>query len=181
MTGSIARIGAQQFGERLNRGSVFALDVRTPAEFHTLHVEGAVCCPLTDMDANTVIADLKKRGFGSNDTLYLLCKSGNRAQMAAEKITAQTDVNVVVVEGGTEACASLGLPCKSGHRNVLPLDRQIRIAAGSLVLLGVVLGYSVSANWFGLCGFVGAALIFAGVTDICPMRDMLARAPWNQA
>lgn len=181
MSGSIARVTAQQFGEHLRSGSVFALDVRTPAEFHTLHVEGAVCCPLTDLDTGKVVSDLKKRGFGANDTLYLLCKSGNRSNQAAEKISKETDVNVVVVEGGTEACSALGLPCKSGHRNVLPLDRQVRIAAGSLALLGVILGFTVAQAWFGLSGFVGAALIFAGVTDICPMRDMLARAPWNQA
>ncbi|HET8706524.1 MAG TPA: rhodanese-like domain-containing protein, partial [Pseudomonadales bacterium] len=180
MSGSIARISAEQFGNHMRSGKVFALDVRTPAEYHTLHVEGAVCCPLTDLDTRSVVSDLKQRGFGKNDTLYLLCKSGNRSAQAAEKITAETDVNVVVVEGGTEACSALGLPCKTGHRNVLPLDRQVRIAAGSLALLGAILGFTVAPAWYGLSAFVGAALIFAGVTDICPMRDMLARAPWNQ-
>jgi len=181
MSGSITRIDAAQFGEQLRGGKIFAVDVRTPAEYHTLHVEGAVCCPLTDLDTQALVADLKKRGFGKQDTLYLLCKSGNRASQAATKICEETDVDVVVVEGGTEACSALGLPCRSGHRNVLPLDRQVRIAAGSLALLGAILGFTVAPAWYGLSAFVGAALIFAGVTDICPMRDMLARAPWNQA
>jgi hypothetical protein len=44
-----------------------------------------------------------------------------------------------------------------------------------------VLGGLVSPWWCLLSGFVGAGLIFAGVTDTCGMAMLLARMPWNQA
>jgi Protein of unknown function (DUF2892) len=85
----------------------------------------------------------------------------------------------VNVEGGTQACLDLGLPIARG-KNSISLERQVRIAAGSLVVLGVTLGWFVHPVFFGLAAFVGAGLVFAGVTDTCGMGMLLARMPWNQ-
>mgnify|MGYP003572779105 FL=1 len=62
----------------------------------------------------------------------------------------------------------------------MSLERQVRIAAGSLVVLGVALGFAVHPGFFGLAGFVGAGLVFAGLTDTCGMGMVLARMPWNR-
>jgi hypothetical protein len=62
----------------------------------------------------------------------------------------------------------------------MSLERQVRIAAGSLVLLGVALGAFVSQWLYGLSAFVGAGLVFAGLTDTCGMGMLLARMPWNR-
>ena len=72
-----------------------------------------------------------------------------------------------------------GLPVVRGKKAV-SLERQVRIAAGSLVVIGVALGLLVHPVLFGLSGFVGAGLVFAGVTDTCGMGMMLARMPWNR-
>ena len=72
-----------------------------------------------------------------------------------------------------------GLPVVRGKK-AISLERQVRIAAGSLVLLGVLLGWLVHPAFIGLSAFVGAGLVFAGVTDTCGMGMMLARMPWNQ-
>ena len=72
------------------------------------------------------------------------------------------------------------LPVARGTVKVIRLERQVRIAAGSLVLLGFLLGWFVNRGFFGLSGLVGAGLIFAGVTDFCGMGLLLACAPWNK-
>jgi hypothetical protein len=86
---------------------------------------------------------------------------------------------VINIEGGTNACIVAGLPVVRGKK-AISLERQVRIAAGLLVLLGVILGWLVHPAFFGLAAFVGAGLVFAGVTDTCGMGMILARMPWNQ-
>jgi rhodanese-related sulfurtransferase len=85
-----------------------------------------------------------------------------------------------VIEGGTEAWASLGLPVEGTGRKTISIERQVRIGAGSLVLIGVILGFLIHPVFFGLSAFIGAGLVFAGITDWCGMGLLLARAPWNR-
>jgi len=87
---------------------------------------------------------------------------------------------VINVEGGTQAWDQAGLPVVRGKKTI-SLERQVRIAAGTLVLVGSLLGAFVSPWWIGLAAFVGAGLVFAGITDTCGMGLLLARMPWNQA
>lgn len=148
------------------------IDVRTPAEFGEVHVTFARNVPLDRLDAKAVAA----RAGG--EPVYVVCRSGSRGAKACEAIAAAGFPNVVNVEGGTLACVDAGLPVVRG-RKVMSLERQVRIAAGSLVLVGVGLGF-VHPAFFGLAGFVGAGLVFAGVTDTCGMGMMLARMPWNR-
>jgi rhodanese-related sulfurtransferase len=176
---SIRTISATDFS-RLHKHGLHLVDVRSPAEHAGQHVEGAVCCPLGEWETENLLTDLRQRGFGADDTLYLLCQSGRRAQMAAEKIAASGAVNVVVVEGGTQSCAAAGVPVRSTGKAVMSLERQVRIAAGFLVLTGVLLGAFLSPVWYGLSGFVGAGLMFAGITDTCAMGMLIARMPWNR-
>ena len=84
------------------------------------------------------------------------------------------------MEGGTVACLKQNLACKKGDSNVISLERQVRVAAGLLVLTGVLLGLLIDRAFFGISAFVGAGLIFAGITDWCGMGLLLARAPWNR-
>lgn len=86
---------------------------------------------------------------------------------------------VVNVEGGTQAWQEAGLPVVRGER-VLSLERQVRIAAGILVLIGVMFGWIFHPAFFGISAIVGAGLVFAGITDSCAMGMMLAKMPWNQ-
>jgi hypothetical protein len=83
------------------------------------------------------------------------------------------------VEGGTEACVALGLPVVRG-RQAISLERQVRITAGSLVLIGAILAWLVHPAFIALSGLIGAGLVFSGVTDTCGMGLLLARMPWNQ-
>ena len=152
------------------------IDVRTPAEFAEIHAEGARLIPLDRLDPKEVLA---ARGGATDAPLYLICKSGSRAAKACEKFAAAGYGNVFSIDGGTAAWEKAGLPVTRG-RKMISLERQVRIAAGLLVLLGVLLGWLLQPLFFLLSAFVGGGLVFAGVTDWCGMGLLLARMPWNQ-
>jgi rhodanese-related sulfurtransferase len=149
------------------------LDVRTPAEYRDTHVTGAVLHPLSDLDPDKV-----KQLAQGRARIVVVCRSGGRAKQACEKLSASGLPNLLVLEGGTLAWESAGLPVTKG-RKAISLERQVRIAAGALVLIGAILGYFLHPAFIGLSAFVGAGLIFAGVTDTCGMAMMLAKMPWN--
>ena len=153
--------------------TVELIDVRTPVEYREVHVDFARNVPLDRLDA----AELTAGRNGS--PLYVICRSGSRGKQACDKLIAAGYTNVVNVEGGTQAWDQAGLPVVRGKK-AISLERQVRIAAGTLVLIGSALGAFVSPYWIGLAAFVGAGLIFAGVTDTCGMAMLLARMPWNQ-
>lgn len=152
------------------------IDVRTPAEYAEVHVPGAELIPLDRFDPEQLAQD----GLKKDEALYILCRSGKRAEQAAEQLSRAGFENPWVVEGGTLAWAESGLPVNRGTATVISLERQVRIAAGALVLSGVLLGYFVHWAFLGLSAFVGAGLVFAGITDWCGMGLLLARMPWNQ-
>jgi rhodanese-related sulfurtransferase len=156
--------------------NVLLLDVRTPVEYAEVHIPQARNEPLGRLQPENFSA---ANGSPDGRPVYLLCQTGGRAAKAAEKFAATGQDRGVVVEGGTQAWIKASLPVARGTATVISLERQVRIAAGALVLLGVVLGFLVHPAFFGLSGFVGAGLIFAGITDFCGMGLLLARMPWN--
>ena len=173
---SIATITPKQLFERTQAGNgVELIDVRTPVEFEEVHVDFARNVPLDRLEA----AKLASGRDDSAEPLYVICRSGSRGKQACEKIHAAGYTNVVNVEGGTQAWDQAGLPVVRGKKTI-SLERQVRIAAGSLVVIGVALGAFVHPAFLGLAAFVGAGLVFAGVTDTCGMGMLLARMPWNQ-
>lgn len=165
----------RELANRRQQGEAFELiDVRTPVEYREVHCSFARNVPLTDLDPKAVMASL-----APGNKLYVICRSGSRGKQACEKFHAAGFTDVVNVEGGTLAWAECGLPVQRGAK-AMSLERQVRIAAGFLVLIGAVLGFFVHPAFIGLSAFVGAGLIFAGVTDTCGMGLILARMPWNQ-
>jgi len=172
---SITTITPQQLSDLAQSGtSVELIDVRTPVEYREVHVDFARNVPLDQLD----VAKLTAGRNGSGQPLYVICRSGSRGKQACEKILAAGYTNVVNVEGGTLAWDQAGLPVVRGKKSI-SLERQVRIATGALVLIGAGLGAFVSPYWIGLSAFVGAGLMFAGITDTCGMGMVLARMPWN--
>ena len=152
------------------------IDVRTPVEFREIHVEFARNVPLDELDPGALPA--LRRG-PPGDPLYVVCRSGDRGRRACEKLRQAGIADAVNIEGGTTACVEAGLPVVRGPKGV-SLERQVRIAAGSLTLLGAGLAWFVHPAFVGLAAFVGAGLALAGITDTCGMGMLLARMPWNR-
>jgi rhodanese-related sulfurtransferase len=149
------------------------IDVRTPVEFAEVHVPQARSVPLDELKPGSL--QLPK-----DQPVYLLCRSGQRATKAADKFAKEGFSQPVVVEGGTLAWIEANLPVTRGTAKAISLERQVRIAAGAIVLTGVLLAHFVNFNFIWLSGFVGAGLIFAGITDFCGMGLLIARLPWNK-
>jgi rhodanese-related sulfurtransferase len=152
------------------------IDVRSPVEYGELHIECARNVPLDRLDPAAV---MESRNGARQSPLYVICRSGGRGKQACEKFFSAGYTNVVNVEGGTLACLDAGLPLIRGKK-IISLERQVRIAAGSLVLLGSLLSWLVHPVFIGLATFIGAGLVYAGVTDTCGMGMLLARMPWNR-
>ena len=124
--------------------------------------------------------DLNDFPFSRDQELFLICQSGGRSMKVCQKLEDAGFEKVTNVEGGTSAWQSAGLPVVEGKRR-MSLERQVRIAAGSLVVIGAAIGQFVHPAGFGLSAFIGAGLVFAGVTDTCGMGMMIAKMPWNRS
>jgi rhodanese-related sulfurtransferase len=148
------------------------VDVRSATEFATAHLPGAINIPLEQIEGRT--ADLE-----ASAPVVLVCQMGGRARQAAA-LLAGSGKDLVVLEGGTEAWLRAGYPAVRLTAARWALERQVRLAAGLLVVVGVLLAATVSRWWLLLPGFVGCGLSFAGYTGFCPMGEALARLPWNR-
>jgi len=168
-------ITASKLGSLLKENpSLPIIDVRTPAEHGEIHIESAQLHPLDKLDPSKATEGLRE-----GDQLYVVCRSGARAGKAIERLEASGFDRCVLVEGGMQSWEKENLPVNRGKK-VMSLERQVRIAAGFLVLAGAVMGFVTGVPyWHGLSAFVGAGLMFAGITDTCGMGMMIAKMPWN--
>jgi rhodanese-related sulfurtransferase len=123
---------------------------------------------------------LEQFPLSKDEEIHVICQSGGRSMKVCQKLEAAGFTKIVNVAGGTSAWQSAGLPVVEGKK-VMSLERQVRIAAGSLVVIGAVVGQFVHPGGFGLSAFIGAGLVFAGITDTCGMGMMIAKMPWNRA
>ena len=165
------RISAQALADQLAAETVAVIDVREPMEYAGGHIAGSLNVPLSRITQ----ADLPR------GPLVLVCQSGNRSAKALAQLLQQGHPDPLAeLEGGIPAWQQAGLPVRKLNNAPLPLMRQVQIAAGSLVLLGLILSNTVAPGWILLTWFVGAGLVFAGVSGICGMARLLAVMPWNR-
>jgi rhodanese-related sulfurtransferase len=169
----VQTISTAEAARRVKDGAEL-IDVRTELEFAEVHAEPAKLVPLDRLDP----AALEGAGDKSR-AILVICKSGARARKAADRLAAAGFDQLMVVEGGTDAWVRDGHPSVRGE-NVMSLERQVRIAAGSLALTFGLLGALVHPAWAFGAAFIGAGLIFAGLTNFCGMGLLLARMPWNR-
>lgn len=154
-------------------GASSIIDVRTGAEFESEHIPGSHPIPLDQIEARV---DQVRAAAAPR---LLLCRSGNRASVAKKSLEKLHVAGLSVITGGLVAYIEAGgVTVKSKVR--ISLERQVRIAAGSLTLLGVLMGFFIHPAFLILAGFVSAGLIFAGITDWCGMGILLSRLPWNR-
>lgn len=167
-------VSVNELNKRIEAGEKLQLvDVRGAGEYSVGHVPGAVNMPLDEVESR--LHDLR-----SDESVVLICQSGRRACMAHELLESDRD-DLLILEGGTSGWVEAGLPVIGSRTVRWSIERQVRLAAGLLVLTGVGLGFLVHPGWYGLAGFVGAGLTFAGLTNVCGMASLFAVMPWNKA
>jgi rhodanese-related sulfurtransferase len=154
---------------RLAEAGARLIDIRGRDEFARVHAAGAENRPLDELGA-----------IDSESPVVFLCRSGMRTAGNASKLAACCQGEAYILDGGLDAWKAAGLPVKEDRGQPLELMRQVQIAAGSLVLIGVLLGFVWSPVLFGLSAFVGAGLVMAGATGWCGMARLLAVMPWNR-
>ncbi len=171
---SLPTISAARAAEMLRAGGAMLVDIREADERARARIPGSVHLPLSRL-AEAELAVQAGR------TVIFHCASGARTAQNASRLGERAGgCEAYVVEGGIAAWRSAGLPVTENRRAPLPLMRQVQIAAGAMVVLGVLLGAVVAPVFYLLPGVVGAGLVLAGVSGHCPMANMLAAMPWNR-
>jgi rhodanese-related sulfurtransferase len=166
-------LSPKQLKQMLSKNQVILIDVREPFEHQAESIEGACLLPLAQLSCKTLPKERK--------AIVVHCLKGVRSAQAATKLLDENpQLEVYSLEGGLMAWKEAGFPTHRASCSVLGLERQTQITAGSLVLAGVLLGAGWHPAFLWLSGFVGAGLIFAGVTGWCGMAKILAKMPWNQ-
>lgn len=173
MTSPLTPLSPQEVKARLDAGRAQLIDIREPDEFARSHVPGALSQPLSGWEAAHLTVD-------PDADVVFTCRSGMRTAGACDRLAARVTGGAYVLSGGLDGWTKAGFPVATDAKAPLEIMRQVQIAAGSLVLLGVVLGFAVAPAFFGLSAFVGAGLTFAGATGFCGMARLLMMAPWNR-
>ncbi len=170
----LQEVDPQTLKQWLDQGRVTVVDVREPSEFAEERIFGAVNMPLSNFDPTRVPRSTP------DHPVVMQCKTGSRSLRASCQLLESGWSEVIHLQGGLEHWQRLRLPVTRTANAPISIMRQVQITAGSLVVLGTVLGALVSPWWLLLSGFVGSGLVFAGVTNTCGMALLLARMPWNQ-
>lgn len=170
---SMAPISPRELRPLLESGEAVLIDIRETDEHAREHILGARLAPLSAIDAHDFDRDHAK-------IAVFHCKSGMRTQANAARLLAKGFRDARFLEGGLEAWKAAGLPVHSNAKAPLELMRQVQIAVGALVLLGVALGFTVHPAFFAIAGVVGAGLLFAGASGWCGMALLLKQMPWNR-
>jgi glyoxylase-like metal-dependent hydrolase (beta-lactamase superfamily II) len=167
-----ATIEARELRALVTDGAApWLLDVRTPIEFESEHIDDSRNIPLDALDAQ--VDEIPEAA-----DVVVICRTGVRATIAAEAL-ARAGRRSRVLEGGVQAWRRARLPLREGRKR-LPVDRQVQLIAGSMVLTGVALGTLVNPWWLALSAFFGAGLTFAGATGTCGLAVVLLKMPWNR-
>jgi len=166
-------ISPERAAELVRNGAVL-IDVRGVDEYAREHIPGARHHALTRIDHDTPVRP-------GDEVLVFHCRSGARTRAQASRLASAAQAcEAYVLDGGIESWKKAGLPVRLDRRQPIDLICQVQIAAGSLVLICVVLGFLVTPLFYVLSGFVGAGLLFAGSTGYCGMTHVLALLPWNR-
>ena len=173
MTATLHKLSPQQARERMEGGQAVLVDIREPDEFARSHIMGAQSQPLSTWEKAHLSVD-------PDADVIFTCRSGTRTAGACDRLAARVSGDAFVLDGGLDAWAKAGLPVATNADAPMEIMRQVQIAAGSLVLIGVLLGFLVTPAWFALAAFVGAGLTFAGVSGFCGMARLLMLVPWNR-
>ncbi|MEV0966084.1 rhodanese-like domain-containing protein [Streptomyces sp. NPDC049910] len=169
-------LGIDEARTRLHKLTV--IDVRTPGEFAGGHLPGALNIPLDRI--RRALPDI--RHAAARRDVLVVCASGARSGNAC-RILAENGVGAATLSGGTAAWAAGGneLSRPEGTaRATWGMERQVRVTAGTLVLLGLLLGLLVHPAFQLVSAAIAGGLVLSALTGTCGMAAVLARLPHNR-
>ncbi|CAD5910762.1 rhodanese-like domain-containing protein [Planktothrix agardhii] len=166
-------IDSETLKQWLDQEKITLIDVREPSEHAGEYIAESILVPLSTFDPKNVPSD-------SSKPVVLYCQTSNRSGQAAQKLLGAGFQEVIHLQGGLNAWKQAGYPTVINKNAPISIMRQVQIVAGSLILTGTLLGAFVSPNFLFLSGFVGAGLLFAGISNTCAMAMLLAKLPYNQ-
>ncbi len=173
-TSNVQTVGVAEAQTLLEQPGTLVLDVRSPGEFETAHIDGAVNIPVDRLDPH-----LREIVAAAGGTMVLVCQSGGRAEQAATKLTREGRQDLVLLAGGMNAWEAAGAPVQRGEVQRWALERQVRLVAGSIVFVAVVASLWVPGlQW--LAAAIGFGLVFAAVSNTCMMGMLLSKLPYNR-
>jgi rhodanese-related sulfurtransferase len=173
---SLPIITPDEARRRLADGSAILVDIREPMEHAREAIPGARLHPLSTLDASALSAM-----DGPNaPALIFHCQSGMRTADNADRLRACSVPVAYVLQGGLSGWKAAGYPTRIDRTKPIALQRQVQIAAGLLILTALLLAWLISPLFLGLSAFVGAGLVFAGISGWCGMARVLSLMPWNQ-
>ena len=158
-----------------NHDDLMIIDVRSGAEFDSMHIRGSYHVPLAMLSEHT-----EEFAAKMGTRVVLVCQSGNRAEQARKHLDAVGLAGASVLSGGGPAYSAAGGKVVRG-RGTWALERQVRMTAGSLVLAGVLGSKFVSPKLGLIAGGIGAGLTYSAATNSCAMGQMLSKMPWNRS
>ena len=161
---------------RLDEGGAVLVDIREPMEHAREAIPGARLCPLSKLDRER----LSTLAGENARAIIFHCQGGRRTSDNADRLHACSVPETYMLEGGLAGWKSAGYPTRIDRTRPIELQRQVQIAAGSLILLGLLLAWTVSPFFVGMAAFVGFGLVFAGLSGWCGMARLLAVLPWNR-
>lgn len=168
---NIRQMSAVETKRLIEAHQAVLIDIREPGEYAREHIAAARLVPLSKLDAHDFSAE---RG-----TVIFHCQSGNRTCMNFDRLQQSSATDIHVLEGGLNAWKAAGLATIVDRRQPLPLQRQVMITAGGIIVTSLVLAYAVSPLFAGVAGIMGCGLMFAGFSGWCGLAKLLECMPWN--
>ena len=165
-------ISPEQAAALIRDGAVL-IDIREADEFARERIAGALNRPLSRLGKESIPDE-------GCEVMVFHCRSGARTSANSARLAALARGEAYFVEGGLQSWTSAGLPVLRDRKQPIEIMRQVQIVAGSFILLGVLLGAFLAPVFHGVAAFVGAGLVFAGVTGTCGMAKVLSLMPWNR-
>jgi rhodanese-related sulfurtransferase len=171
---ALKTIDAKTLKSWLDNNEAVLVDVREPAEHAAENIKGATLLPLGNVSKSALPPCAGKK-------LVIHCRKGGRGGSACQKLLAEDpSLDIYNLEGGIEAWNAAGLTVASSGKAFMPLDRQVQLTIGLLLIIGSTLGYFLTPAFLLLTCLIGVGLTVAGATGFCGLALVMAKMPWNQ-
>jgi rhodanese-related sulfurtransferase len=170
---TLAAITPQDAAARIKQGGMTLVDIREADEHAREHIPGALSMPLSTLEKGRL-------NIAAHGDIVFHCKSGMRTSTNCARLAGHVEGSAFMLDGGLDAWKRAGLPVKQEAGAPIELMRQVQIVIGLFVLTGIALTLTVHPGFIAIPAFMGAGLIFAGLSGWCGMARLIALAPWNR-